>query len=46
MKVWGIIGLEAAERTIQATTQLVVRNAVHPIQRRFRTELHNSTTIA
>jgi hypothetical protein len=46
MKVWGIIGLEAAERTIQATTQLVVRNAVHPIQCRFRTELHNSATIA
>ena len=37
-KVWGI-GLDAAERTIQATTQLVVRNALHPIQRRFRTEV-------
>jgi hypothetical protein len=33
MKVWGIIGLEAAIRTIKATTQLVVRNALHPIQR-------------
>ena len=30
-KIWGI-GLEAAERTIQATTQLVVRVALHPIQ--------------
>jgi hypothetical protein len=32
MRVWGIIGLEAAERTIKATTQLVVRKALHPIQ--------------
>jgi len=39
MKVWGIIGLEAAERTLQATTQLVVRNALHPIGRRFRAEV-------
>jgi hypothetical protein len=33
MKAWGIVGLEAAERTIKATMQLVVRNALHPIQR-------------
>jgi hypothetical protein len=39
MKVWGIIRLEAAERTLQAMTQLVVRNALHPIQRHFRTEV-------
>jgi hypothetical protein len=37
-RLWGV-GLEAAERTIQATSQLVVRNALHPIQRRFRTEV-------
>jgi len=33
------IGLETAQRTIQATTQLAIRQAIHPLQRRFRTEI-------
>jgi hypothetical protein len=37
-KQWGI-GLETAKRTLQATTQLAIRQALHPIQRRFRTEV-------
>jgi hypothetical protein len=37
-KQWGI-GLETATRTLNATTQLAIRQAIHPIQRRFRTEV-------
>jgi len=33
------IGLETAQRTIQATTQLAIRQAIHPLQRRFYTEI-------
>ena len=36
-KMWNI-GLDTATNTLKATTQLVVRQALHPIQRRFRTE--------
>jgi hypothetical protein len=36
-RIWNI-GLDTADSTIKATTQLVVRRALHPIQRRFRTE--------
>lgn len=32
------IGLEAAERTLQATTQRFIRTAQHPIHRRYRTK--------
>jgi hypothetical protein len=32
------IGIEAADRTLSSTTQLVMRNAIHPVQRRFATE--------
>lgn len=35
---WGI-GVETAKKTLQATTQLAIRQAIHPIQRRFRTEI-------
>jgi hypothetical protein len=37
-KRWGI-GLDTATRTLHATTQLAIRQAIHPIQRRFRTEV-------
>jgi len=33
------IGLETARRTLQATTQLAVRSAIHPITRRYKTDL-------
>jgi hypothetical protein len=33
------IGLETADRTIQATTQLAIRHAIHPIHRRYRTQV-------
>ncbi len=33
------IGLDASARTLKATTQLSIRNAIHPIQRRFRMEV-------
>ena len=33
------IGLDTAKRTLEATTQLAIRQASHPIQRRFRTEV-------
>jgi len=36
-KMWNI-GLDTAANTLKATTQLVVRQALHPIQRRSRTE--------
>jgi hypothetical protein len=32
------IGLDMAEHTIQATTQLAICQAIHPIQCRFHTE--------
>jgi hypothetical protein len=32
------IGLDTSARTLKATTQLTIRNAIHPIQRRFRTQ--------
>ena len=35
---WGI-GIDTAQKTLQATTQLAIRQAIHPIQRRFRTEI-------
>jgi hypothetical protein len=35
---WGI-GLDTAMRTINAATQLAIRQAIHPIQRRFHTEV-------
>ncbi len=31
------IGLETAYETTKVTTQKMIRNAVHPLQRRFRT---------
>ncbi len=37
-KRWGI-GLKTAERTLNVTTQLAIRQAIHPIQRRFCTEV-------
>ena len=33
------VGLETANRTLEATTQLALRNAIHPNQRRYRTEV-------
>jgi hypothetical protein len=33
------IGLETATKTLNATTQLVIRQAIHPIQRCFHTEV-------
>jgi hypothetical protein len=33
------IGLETAQRTLQATTQLALRNETHPIHRRYRTDV-------
>jgi hypothetical protein len=33
------VGLKTADRTLQATTQLALRQALHPIHRRFRTEV-------
>lgn len=36
-KMWNI-GLDTAANTLKATTQLVVRQALHPIQRHSRTE--------
>jgi hypothetical protein len=33
------IGLETAQRTLQATTQLALRNVTHPIHRRYRTDV-------
>ena len=35
---WGI-GIETARRTIENTTQLAIRSAVHPLRRRYRTDL-------
>jgi hypothetical protein len=32
------VGLDAAARTLKATTQLVIRHALHPLHKRFRTE--------
>jgi hypothetical protein len=37
-RIFGV-GLETADRTLQSTTQLAIRHAIHPIQRRFRTEV-------
>ncbi len=37
-RMWKI-GLETSSKTLAATTQLTIRNAIHPIQRRFRTEV-------
>ncbi len=37
-KQWGI-RVETATRTLNATTQLAIRQAIHPIQGRFRTEV-------
>ncbi|MGH7954921.1 MAG: hypothetical protein ACREOZ_03080 [Gloeomargaritales cyanobacterium] len=34
---WGI-GLETAKRTLNVTTQKCIRNAVHPLHRRYRTK--------
>jgi hypothetical protein len=33
------IGLETADRTIQATTQLAIRHAIHPIHRRYQMQV-------
>ncbi len=33
------VGLETATRTLEATTQLSLRNSIHPIQNRFRTKV-------
>ena len=33
------IGLATSARTLNATTQLAIRQALHPIQCRFRTEV-------
>jgi hypothetical protein len=35
-KKWGI-GVKAAEKTLDATTQKFIRSSVHPIERRYRT---------
>jgi hypothetical protein len=37
-KQWSI-GLDAATRTLNATTQLALRQAIHPIQRCYHTEV-------
>lgn len=37
-KKWGI-GIETAKRTLEAMTQLAIRQEIHPIQRRCRTEI-------
>jgi hypothetical protein len=33
------VGLDTADRTLQATMQLAIRHAIHPIHRRFHTEV-------
>jgi hypothetical protein len=33
------VGLDTAQRTLNATTQLVIHNSMHPIHKRFRTEV-------
>jgi hypothetical protein len=33
------VGLETSERTLQATTQLALRSAIHPMYRQFRTKV-------
>jgi hypothetical protein len=33
------VGLETAERTLMATTQLALRTSIHPIHKRYRTEV-------
>jgi hypothetical protein len=33
------VGLDTATRTLNATTQLAIRNSIHPIHKRFRTEV-------
>jgi hypothetical protein len=37
-KQW-MISLQNAEKTVKATTQSFIRNAVHPIERKFRTKV-------
>jgi hypothetical protein len=37
-RIFGV-GLETADCTLNATTQLAIRNSVHPIQRHYRTEV-------
>jgi hypothetical protein len=37
-KQWGI-GYETAQKTIEVTTQLVVRHATHPLRQRYQTNL-------
>jgi hypothetical protein len=37
-KQWGI-GLETAKATLQASTQLAKRQAIHPLHRHFQTEV-------
>ncbi|TAN87586.1 MAG: hypothetical protein EYR95_16485, partial [Phormidium sp. SL48-SHIP] len=32
-------GIDTAERTLKATTQLAIRHAVHPLSRRYKTDL-------
>ena len=35
-KIWGI-GLDTAKTTLNATTQFIIRQGVHPLERRYRT---------
>jgi hypothetical protein len=37
-RIFGV-GLETADRTLRATTQLALRHALHPIHRRYRTQV-------
>jgi hypothetical protein len=37
-RIFGM-GLETADRTLHATTQLAIHNSIHPIHRRYRTEV-------
>ena len=34
-----MIGIDSAKRTLATTTQLAIRHAVHPLKRRYRTDL-------
>ena len=40
---WGI-GIATAKATLKATTQLGIRTAVHPLTRRYRTDLIHATS--
>jgi transposase len=36
------VGLETAQQTLKVTTQKGIRHAVHPLSRRYRTDIEQS----